>query len=570
MKKYLLITLGGALALNASAFNEPQTYTDGSWQGISANGQYVISSVYSNLTVIDLKNNKTYMHLPDEDAGIMYSCGIGNNISDDGVVLASPSQDIAAYWEKGEFHYVSVPENVKSNNGLNGITPDGSRIVGIVGTAGTSDDRIMAIPAYWDRNANGEYGEYHILPYPTTDFLGAAPQYVTATYVSNDGKTILGQVTESSGTYAYPILYTQDANGDWKYSFPLEEYYAVDLSTCPELPGEAPTAPEKKDFMSPDKRAEYEEAYDAYAADNFNAALYPDPEEYLTDEQLAEYNAAYAEYKVAFEEWYEKYDEWYMWTWDITENCPIFEYNEFTLSPDGKTVGANNVDYESTTMYTPWTIDITTGKVTKHDSYSGDFSIAQIIDANTFLGFNDLYSTPSTAYIVQNGVRTPLDEYLAATSPDMATWVEENLMHNTDYWDWENDEYYENAKLAFTGIPRASADMKTFAFWTAINWNEDENVDPENKALYCYGYVVNLNEEESGISSVTVAEKEEITFDANGNLNLGDNIQSAQVYDLSGRLVLNNGQLANHLSSGVYIVRAQRNDGTTVSAKVCK
>ena len=569
MKNYLLTAICGAIALNVAAYNA-DVYLDASWQSISNNGQYVTSNVFGRVQIIDLKNNKIYQYIPDEYAGIKYSCGGGNNVSNDGVVLCTPNRDAAAYWENGEFHYVSVPKDAITNNILSGITPDGSRIVGIVGTAGVGYDRIMAVPAYWDRNDNGEYGEYHILPYPTTDFLGTTPQYVTATYVSNDGKTILGQVTESSGFYVYPILYTQDANGEWDYSFPLEEYFTIDLSTRPEYPGDAPKRPKQQDYMSPDKLDEYNDAYAAYVADRYNPALYPDPENYLTDEQLAEYNNAKANYDTNYKDWYAQYEAWYMWGLNNI-NSPYFVGNQFFLSPDGKTISANHVDYtQNPEVHTPWIVDLTTGNVTKHDSYGDNFSASQVIDANTFLGYNDLYGTPSTAYVVKNGVRTPLDEYLAATSPDMATWIDENLMHNTDYYDWDNDEYYENVKLAFTGLARASADMKTFAFWTMINWNDNGNVNTGDRATYCYGYVVNLSDEESGISSVTVAENEEISFDANGNLNLGDNIQSAQVYDLSGRLVLNNGQFANQLSSGVYIVRAQRNDGTSVSAKICK
>ena len=190
MKKPLLVT---ALILSmgcyqAGAIKTPTEYANGAFQSISPSGQYAISDQgYGIIVIHDFTNDKSYVYGEDTYS---YSTGLGNAVSNNGIVLASTTNNTnAAYWSEGKWIDLNVP-NPNHSNMANGITPDGSRICGSIGNAAMNpdEDNTMLVPAYWDRQADGSYGECHPLPHPDLDYTGRAPQYITAISISDDGQ----------------------------------------------------------------------------------------------------------------------------------------------------------------------------------------------------------------------------------------------------------------------------------------------------------------------------------------------------------------------------------------------
>ncbi|MDE5554691.1 MAG: hypothetical protein K2J10_05855, partial [Muribaculaceae bacterium] len=242
MKKSLLFCLAVATCVSPmmAETKTPTIYPNASFQHISANGRFIVSELYGTVTIYDLFEDTSEIFDPGEYFENEYSLGLGNCITADGSVILGGTNSLdAAYLENGEWVQLNVPDSNKTNL-CNGITADGSRICGSVGLNNmTTDDVIMQVPAYWNRNANGDgYGECHVLPYPTKDFFGGKPQYVTAVSISNDGKTIVGQVQFSSGFMAAPIVYKEDADGNWSYSSPTKYLFNPNEITAVENPGE--------------------------------------------------------------------------------------------------------------------------------------------------------------------------------------------------------------------------------------------------------------------------------------------------------------------------------------------
>lgn len=564
MKKSLLLACLGVVSASAFATQTPETLNGVSFQGMSPNGRYLVSQTYLDLTIYDLVSGDVYTYTNDDYN--YYTIGNGNAVSDNGIVIASTYEGgNPTYWQDGQWYQVEVPKEDKINF-LNAVSADGSRIIGYVGLTDFGDEEsgVMGAPAYWDVTEDGSYGECHILPYPTVDINGRAPQYVTSVSISDDGKTIVGQVVDNSGNTIQPITYTQNEDGEWEYKLLLSDLYTIDTDDAPENPGPSPLAPEPSDYMDADQKAEYEADLAEWQATY--EGTYPEPTNYMTDEQVDEYNAAMETWREEMNAWNEvawAYDDWY---WGMLESIPVFEFNDVKVSPDGKRLIATSAitDYETwTSYYVPWIIDIESGEYLALDMGT-NLSISSAVDGNTYFAYDDL-NLPVSSYIVTLGEDmdvVPLEHYILEKAPDLEDWMADNLLH--EYSDWDYDTNTEvTGEAIFTGATYASRDLSVIAFSCYPYWD---------MSSAGFGCVVRLNNE-SGVQNVAVAEGGKIAMDANGNLVLDSEIASVNVYDLSGRLVLSanaNEAAGSNLANGIYIVRGVRNDGSIVSAKLTK
>lgn len=565
MKKVLLLSLSSIVAASAVAYDGGKVFTDAYFQCVSPNGQYVVGDRLGNLSIYDRSLQDPITFLADDDNE--YITGLGNSVSNTGIVLCNKNTTVEkpTYWYDGEWYEVSVPEGGYFGAQLHGITPDASRIVGCVDASGLPGTTYtsMQSPAYWDRQEDGSYGEYHLLPCPTKDFAGHEPQYITATYVSENGKVVAGQVFDRTGMYIQPIIYTQDDNGEWSYNMPLAAFY--DITMCPEEPGEEPDRPSAKKMLTEEQMAQYNAAVDAWKAEGGSNATKPQYADFLTEEQAAELETAMADYEAAYAIWEEQmlaYNEF----WDY---LPRFAPNDIRMSPDGTVISTNNEMMINRwySTYIPTVIDTATGELnTIYFEEQGEepLIITQIIDANTYIAFNTIQAIKPSGFVINKGQYgemslTNIYDYLCNTTPEVKTWAEENLRHEVSTWDDELDQEVTGYEV-YTGMTVTSADMSVIAISTSSEYWEDIPTP--------YAYVIDLNAE-SGVTNITV-NNSKLGFDTTGNLTLGDDVTSAQVYDLSGRLVLSEGENASQLASGLYIIRALRNDGTTVAAKVRK
>lgn len=406
MKKPLLLASATAFCLLASAQTtlQPKVIDGEIVARISPNGEWISNHDvnFGVITVTNLATGENYIYESNEDEGKLYTAGLGNCLSNNGVVLGTSdvSVSIVGYGDKGVWHNLPVRPEDTGMCSANAISADGKVICGNVGNVafGADDGSIMVHPVIWTLKEDGTYNLYEDLPFPVKDFLGQTPQYVTAVSISSDGKTIAGQVVSNSGMYAEPILYTQATDGTWSYTMVNnKEIFNPNNVEYPQYPNDQPEYPDINNYATPEEIAACEAALDEYynyganqpqmtdfmtdeekaayqeAVDNWNPeeSFYPSPEEYMTAEEIAAYNAAVDEfwanypeypslrnfmteeevakydaaeaaYNEAMDEWYTKFEEYQSTLEELTANVPHFIFNTVILSNNGRFLGLSN------------------------------------------------------------------------------------------------------------------------------------------------------------------------------------------------------------------------------------
>lgn len=572
MKKSLLLLSLAATAIVASGAEqkEPKFYSNSAIQNISPNGKWAVSNVYGTVVLINTETGEETVFEAGEIDVPFYIIGMGNALSNDGVMLCSTETSSNATYYDGEWKDLKVGEAANANSSANGITPDGSRICGNLGLMEmTLDDVTMIVPAVWDRQADGSYGDYTILPHPEVDFTNRAPQYITAIVISDDGRTIVGQVVDCRGAFHYPIVYTQNADGEWSYTLPTESLMNPNNVVIPEYPGESPVRPQAEEFLDEESKAAYDEALDAWVASGYDPTLYPDPLNYMTDEQRQAYDAADAEYETEFAAWSVKYDAFEEAYWAYVEASPNFQFNQIALSPDGKAFAMTHTVEDESGMggWMPsasidhvWVINLENNEITKYEdkllgvkSWAGGYVLAVETDTETGC-FN--------GYMLKDGQVTSLYDYLCGKGEDIKEWVDLNMTHETEVWDWETETIVIKS-VSYTGVPVASADLGLIASWTSSVWGD---YSPES---YLFDF-----RDSSGIASIKADRKSAIAFDVNGDLTVGEGVAELAVYDLGGvclmRVANPAAKLSCDIARGVYVVKATYADGTTAAIKAVK
>ncbi|MDE7120027.1 MAG: hypothetical protein K2O10_05410, partial [Muribaculaceae bacterium] len=301
MNKHLLMLMmaSAAIASQGAEKKAPQFLSNYVLQAVSPNGQWTVSELYGNVTLINIATGAETAFKADETGTKNYTVGTGNALSNDGLLICSSgSTSYGEYYEDGEWKQLKVGTAKNSNSFPNGVTPDGKRICGNIGLHETSfDDVTMCVPAIWDRQADGTFGDYVLLPHPNDDYFGRAPQYIKAIAISDDGHTVVGQITDCRGFLAYPIVYTENAKGEWSYSLPTAGTFNPNNVAIPEYPGESPNPPQAENYMTADQIAAYNEARNAWAASGYQQDLYPEYVDYMSADKRAQYEADEAKYK---------------------------------------------------------------------------------------------------------------------------------------------------------------------------------------------------------------------------------------------------------------------------------
>ncbi len=528
MKKGFL--LAGIASIAVCAFADevavatPAKLEDVFLYSMSPNGVYVVSEGYYNLQIFNLSNGQSEIA-----EGEFAECGIGNVVSNNGVMVGSSDYDSAQYWKDGEWYYLDVPEEAAEGTNLaNAITPDGSRICGSLWLNPISwdEDVTMIVPCVWDATEDG-YGSPVKLPYPEKDIAGSAPQYVTATDISADGKVVIGQVVTSTGFMSYPILYTQDSEGEWSYTIPDAEA----LKDFPEYPGNGPSYPSYEDFMTEAEHDAYEEAYNAYISSGYQLE-FPDYTDYMTDEELAEYEAAMAKYNEEYEEWWELFLDWSNLQAEFVAKCP-FVFNSMRLSPDGKYYGGTTeveVSSEGSWWrefhYNVWIYDIEKGTYTKYDG-ENDLNLTYLANEGVGLASTSVYSA-SNSWVLSNGSAQPMYDWMASKSPEYAEFMKENMTITYDSYEYDEDtgDYVEvEVSELMSGRAIGTPDLNVVALNVQNIWDYADDG---------FAYVFDL----SKISAVK-------------GMNVDNNGETI-IYDLQGR------RLNETVAPGIYIINGEK------------
>lgn len=532
MKRFLLFPALAAAGLAAFAeVPAPVHFSDVCVNVIAPNGSLAASSTYQGgISIIDLKTNEIIYNCPPETANPFI--GVGNCISNNGIVLVSLDDYSPQYWKDGEVWDLDYPFEVVGSSCANGITPDGTRICGYLGLNAVADDEdvLMNVPCIWESDGEGGYAEPKILPYPTKDYTGRIPQYVMCNEISDDGKTIIGTVRDSKGYICFPILFREDENGEWSYELVHSELYLKEGLVFPEYPGEGPAYPDPEAYLGEESFALFEASMVAWAE-----AGYPDGEEPLAVDFLTEEEReAWMADSIVYNEWNDKFLAWTDAYNELIAFAPSFQMNDFHLSADGKYMAANDVRSERDEMtwmpvYTihPWIFNLETGAITKYED-SGNIQANKILYDGVIMGSTSISVSDQQSYILKDGTVTDLYTWMKSEVPEYAEWMEQNLLFSwSDVEMNEEGEYEEVQKQAvLTGIATATPDLSIIGTWISNNW--DYTTEAE-------AFVFNIAGAKAGVDSVAAPIME------------GD-----VIFDMQGR------QVRSAAAPGIYIINGQK------------
>ncbi|MDE7345699.1 MAG: hypothetical protein K2N48_03035 [Muribaculaceae bacterium] len=546
MKKFLLLT--GISAISLATFADeipmPVKLDDVFIQKLSPNGKYAVSNfTQQSITIFNLETGEKFAYKAEgEDAPEQYYYGLGKCISNEGIFVGGQTGETAEYWKNGKWYQLSGGKNSFINS-ANAISADGSRICGMIGADAFSyvDDVLMVVPCIW--NAEGEgFGEPVVLPYPEFDFLGRVPQYVKATDMSADGKTVVGMVNDATGRFAYPIIYKEDEEGKWSYDIPHKELLMKEGFELPENPGDfKEMTPNYEEYMTPEEISAYNKACEDYYKVGDWDAEYPTPEKFMTPEMAEEYENDYLEYQEKYNAWQEK-NIAFMEAYDIiSEFAPSYQDNSVRISSDGLTYACtiqegSSFPWGGATKYNVWVFDINTDKIVKYDqqdniclSYLADGGIAV---ASTPVSF--FMAEPSNSYVLKDGEITGMYDWMNSKVPVYASWMKENMVFKYNGYDEEGEPVVLEDLM--TGRAATTPDLSVMALSVQnIGFPEDDSVweDPDYTPVIGYGYIFNLDK----ATAIT-----EIRPSTEGKI----------IYDLSGR------RLKEASAPGIYIINGEK------------
>lgn len=564
MKKFLLLGAASLLAVSASAL-EPKMYSGLQITALSPDGKYLVSEMDGTFTLLNLETGKTVSFEGDPYAANGYSAGQGTTFSKDGVFAGSTPEG-AAYFKDNEWHQLVAPTTEFSNY-AQGISADGSVIVGITGLAKMSTDDTdvpMQVPAIWERQSDGTYAKGVILPYPDKDFTGRVPQYVTLLCANEDGSRLYGQVQDYSGSMAGLIVYTRKSDGEWEY-----KYYSDMLNpnklVFPENPGECPDAPQMEDYMTDEEKAAYQEAVNEATAGNRE---WPEYSEFATAEELEAYNTALAAWQTVQQEWAARFEAFSAVLYKCMEEGNGLIFNSLKLSPDGKTIVStvqkSVEDPESmmgfSDIYSPIVINTETGEYSLMPEKN--LNATAISADGTIFGFAD--TGVRTAMVYTPGSTKPITllEYYKSKNLEAASWMEENMVHDIEGVNPDTWEPIIIEGVECTGCPYITPDLSVIATAVANQWDMN---DPS----YVFTYVLpGIPASVKGITGDATSVR--ISSLSGGRLLISGGSSDIEVYDTNGRLLFSaksaTGVIETGLGSGVYVVKAASAD----SAKALK
>lgn len=534
MRKFLILTGMSAVGLASFAqTSEPTVIEDALIHSLSPNGKYAVSFGTAGMRIFDLETGEEFTQ-PSDFGYELYDPGLTKCVSNDGVVIASDMTDESAVYRKGgEWHYLLGLEGVSLSNYPQAITADGSRICGTVGLAPTSydEDSLMQGPCVWNAEGDG-YGSPVLLPHPDRDFLGNVPQYITAIDMSEDGKTIIGQIRDSYGLFNYPIVYREDANGDWSYEIPHADLMNPDNLEIIPFPGVGPVMPQYETFMTQEEIDAYKEVYQNWIISGC-VDPYPEYYEFMTPEEIAEYNKAADEYNALATVYNEKLDAWSTCLDTIMASSPGYEFNAVHISPDGKTYGSTIVTESEDDGFgwvrsydrSVWLFELDSDRIFKYEK-DEDLNLYYIANDGIALA-TTLAGSVSQSNVLQNGEVISMESWMGSKAPAYSSWMDENMVFPFENYVW-NEElgYYDVVyeEVLMTGRATSTPDLSVVALSVQNVWDE---MDDGN--AYIFDMKVG-----TGVESVTPA------------------IDGQVIYDLSGR------KLNSANAPGIYIINGEK------------
>lgn len=512
MKKLLLFSALGLLAAQgvsaddaASKYSKNLDYLPLS---ISQNGKYAGSQDMQGIALWDLETNEIVasVYVDEESEVENYTIGIGNFVNDLGQFTGSNSYgstDEACVYKDGKWTVICSESERRTSSG-NGITNDGKRICGY---AASGDLLTTVRPVYWDLEADGSWS-IHDLPYPEKDFSGQPIQNCTAMCISNDGKTILGQVVVGNGMNVLPVLFTCDDNGEWSYKVLGEEYANPNNVQFPPYP----TEPDPTEYMTADEKAAYDEALAEWRKNPLGGSR-PQPEDYIKDaEKLAAYNAAMEDYN-------KKLDAYNKVFYEVQDASMSFCQGQMLLSKDGLLAVGTVENFDAET----WEVSYDIVRWVTHDLTKAvykDVTTATCVlnDGTILAGDSPDQQTmaPQEAYILQKDATEfiSLNDYVKARDTEAYDFLAANFTHKY-LEDFGDDGSIISKEVLALGIPLMSEDHSVltgsiYNLWVDAYLDPDNYEPTEDDQCMTVGYVLHMPADNSGVQGVAVEDNSKL------------------------------------------------------------
>lgn len=508
-----------------------------------------------------------------------FQIGNGNALSGDGrIAVGGTGQDQAGIVIGTE---LILPENLSSYTlcSLHGITADGTLICGTI--ENKKGRAPMYVPAVFEVSADGAVSDPILLPYPEKDIFGTAPQFCSAVWISDDGKTVLGQVVADNGMFKYPVLYKKNAIGEWSYTIPGENLLNPNHVEIPENPGDFElTPPQESDFMDPDKAAAWEAALEEYRVNGFIQDQYPNPADYMTKDQIDAFNKASEEYNAYAEAYNQKLFAYQEAILKIMDESVNYVQNAFALSADGKMVAAgaeysvedpdSDPEYPSFLVFNPlYIIDVENGTSTKIETKQQMALPDQVLAGGVVVGSTPLPGPMSATvldpltYVWYAGLDDwmPIEEYLGKGNPEVATWMKDNLTHYIPVGITE-DSQIEYGDVLMSGHALLNSDATIISGGVCAYHYSD---DHEYESYIITGMT-------SGVESTVADAIGSLKALDGGILSVNGTVSNVAVCDLAGATLFSadrlSGNVETGLPAGFYVVRYINAQGQKVSEKV--
>lgn len=535
MKKVLLLTGISAISLAAFAADipTPTKLGDSFIQNISPNGQYAVSNLTDEkIGIFDLASGKQYFYeIEDMYSEESYYCGIGKCISNNGILVGGRTSSEAAYWKDGEWYPLEVGGSISYSNSANAITPDGSRICGMLGSGNISfndEDVLMVVPCIWNAKGDG-FGDPIILPYPEHDILDRVPQYIKAIDISGDGKTVIGMISEATGRFEYPIIYKEDAEGKWSYEIPNKDLLMPEGFKMPDYPGEFKDPyPNYENYMTSAELNAYNEALNNYYDLGDYSLPYPEFTDFMTPENKEEYLTAMEAYQVKFDAWLPKFNAYMDALDEIMKYKPGYQINSVRISDDGLTWGSTIAEggggWGSPASYNVWIFDMNSDSITKYDQQN-DLCLTYLANDGVGVASTPVGAGASNSFILKNGEISGMYDWMNSKAPEYASWMKENM-------EFEYEGFDDNWDLVFkkefmTGHATATPDLS----YVALSVQNIGFVDDYDSIGVSFIFDINTG---AAVNELRPAD------------------EAKTIYDLSGR------QLKEVSAPGIYIINGEK------------
>ena len=587
MKKQLL-TLACASFIACTCFGQTMKKYEGLlFDKMSPNGQWTTQAMQGSVVIFNRADSVFYVY--GEEEGSAYSIGQGNAINNDGIIVGGISDSQPAYWQDGEWNLLPLAEaDTIVYNSADAITPDGRRIAGSLACSrwGLDNNNQMLAPVVWTKGEDGKYGLYQRLPQPTKDFSGRAPQYITARSISADGKTIFGQIVDYTGMYPCLIVYKEDAEGKWSYQTLGQELLYKEGTEFPAWPNYEPKQPKIQNYMSEEELTEYNDAMALYedSVDLYYQGLidkypsYPLYDDYLKNEtKKEEYTQASDKYKKEYKAYQDSTNVFYDVFYEACTN-KAFGSNEVVTSENGRYYvsslscpdpNGDPLALEPEIITVPVCFDLQAEKPTMIQLDGNDIITCSVLNDGTVFMASPSMEYTRNAYVIPTGSKKAMSffDWMKAKNLPAYNWMTEHLS-----FDYTGVEYDEDGNEILVSVPDSliagtiSVNSEGTVF-SSFLWDAWSLAD---RGQYI-SYFIDLNPA-SGVAAPK-AEATEVKVYPNPTtdiLYIDGDICKINIFDLSGRVVYESSSVSSSIpmasiaGRGTYLVKLTTTDGNIV------